>query len=115
MNITQIDNNLQTLFKSFNSATFIYDFLLAFGLPKASIKRLQSGGLNLSKVNGEIAWKKKLFFKEVESEELYTVIDAIKSTNTATKHDPRFIIVTDYKRLLAIDTKTQDSLDIEIL
>ena len=115
MNITQIDNNLQTLIKSFNSATFIYDFLLAFGMPKASIKRLQAGGLNLSKVNGEIAWKKKLFFKEVESKELYTVIDAIKSNSIATKHDPRFIIVTDYKRLLAIDTKTQDSLDIDIL
>jgi hypothetical protein len=39
MNITQIDNNLQTLIKSFKSSTFIYDFLLAFGLPKASIKR----------------------------------------------------------------------------
>lgn len=115
MNITQIDTNLQTLIKSFKSSTFIYDFLLAFGLPKASIKRLQAGGLNLSKVNGEIAWKKKLFFKEVETKELYTVIDAIKSNNSATKHDPRFIIVTDYKRLLAIDTKTQDSLDIEIL
>ena len=115
MNITQIDNNLQTLVKSFNSASFIYDFLLAFGFPKASIKRLQIGGLNLSKVNGEIAWKKKLFFKEVETEELYTVIDAIKSNSTATKHDPRFIIVTDYKRLLAIDKKTQDSLDIDIL
>jgi hypothetical protein len=76
---------------------------------------LQAGGLNLSKVNGEIAWKKKLFFKEVETKELYTVIDAIKSNNSATKHDPRFIIVTDYKRLLAIDTKTQDSLDIDIL
>jgi len=115
MNITQIDNNLQNLVKSYNSASFIYDLLLAFGFPKASIKRLQSGGLNLSKVNGEIAWKKKLFFKEVDSDELYTVIDAIKSSNTATKHDPRFIIVTDYIRLLAIDTKTQDSLDIEIL
>lgn len=115
MNITQIDNNLQNLVKTYNQASFIYDLLLAFGFPKASIKRLQSGGLNLSKVNGEIAWKKKLFFKEVDSDELYTVIDAIKSSNTATKHDPRFIIVTDYKRLLAIDTKTQDSLDIEIL
>ena len=115
MNITQIDNNLQNLVKTYNQASFIYDLLLAFGFPKASIKRLQSGGLNLSKVNGEITWKKKLFFKEVESEELYTVIDAVKSSNTATKHDPRFIIVTDHKRLLAIDTKTQDSLDIEIL
>lgn len=115
MNLTQIDNNIQKLVKEFNQLTFIYDLLLAYGMPKASIKRLQTGGLNLSKVNGEIAWKKKLFFKEVESEELYTVIDSIKSNNSATKHDPRFIIVTDYKRLLAIDTKTQDSLDIEIL
>lgn len=39
MNITQIGNNLQTLKKSFKSSTFIYDFLLAFVLPKASIKR----------------------------------------------------------------------------
>ena len=115
MNLTQIDNNIQKLVKDFNQLTFIYDLLLAYGMPKASIKRLQTGGLNLSKVNGEIAWKKKLFFKEVESEKLYSVIDAIKSSNTAIKHDPRFIIVTDYKRLLAIDTKTQDSLDIEIL
>lgn len=115
MNITQIDNNLHKLIKSFKSSTFIYDLLLAYGMPKASIKRLQAGGLNLSKVSGEIAWKKKLFFKEVETKELYSVIDVIKSSNTATKHDPRFIIVTDYKRLLAIDTKTQDSLDVEIL
>ena len=115
MNSTQIENNLQKLLKSFNQFTFIYDLLLAYGFPKASIKRLQTGGLNLSKVSGEIDWKKKLFFKEVESEELYTVIEAIKSSATATKHDPRFVIVTDYKRLLARDTKTQDSLDIDIV
>ena len=51
MNITQIDNNLHKLIKSFKSSTFIYDLLLAYGMPKASIKRLQTGGLNLSKVN----------------------------------------------------------------
>lgn len=115
MNIAQIENNLQKLIKSLDENTFIYDLLLAYGFPKASIKRLQQGGLNLSKVNGEIDWKKKLFFKEVESDELYTIIDAIKSSKNATKHDPRFVIVTDYKKLLAIDTKTSDSLDIEIL
>ncbi|MFN5183531.1 MAG: class I SAM-dependent DNA methyltransferase [Bacteroidota bacterium] len=115
MNLTQIDNNIQKLVKDFNQSNFIYELLLAYGMPKASIKRLQTGGLNLSKVNGEIAWKKKLFFKEVESEELYSVIDTIKNNSASIKHDPRFIIVTDYKRLLAIDTKTQDSLDIEIL
>ncbi len=115
MNYTQIENNVQKVIKEFNQFSFIYDLLLAYGFPKASIKRLQTGTLNMSGVSGEIAWKKKLFFKEVESEELYSVIDAIKSSNAATKHDPRFVIVTDYKRLLAIDSKTQDSLDIELL
>jgi len=64
MNIAQIEKNLQKLMKSFDKDSFIYDLLLAYGLPKASITRLQKGNLNLSKNEGEIAWKKKLFFKE---------------------------------------------------
>ncbi|HEM6988861.1 TPA: hypothetical protein U2K21_003182, partial [Legionella pneumophila] len=30
------------------------------------------------------------------------------------RHDPRFIIVTNYKELLAIDTKTKETLDIDV-
>jgi len=63
MNITQIENNLQKLMNRFNKETFIYDLLLAYGLPKASITRLKKGDLNLSKVEGEICWKKKVFFR----------------------------------------------------
>ncbi len=112
MNIAQIEANLQKLTKSFNEDSFIYDLLLAYGQPKASIKRLQQGGLNLSKIEGEIVWKKKLFFKSVKGEDLHGVIDAIKSADKALKQDPRFIIVTDFKTLLAIDRKTTDTLDI---
>ena len=53
MNIAQIENNLQLLVNSFNEHTFIYELLLAYGQPKASIKRLQEGGLNLSKNSEE--------------------------------------------------------------
>jgi hypothetical protein len=63
MNIAQIEINLQKLIATFNKETFIYDLLLAYNLPKASITRLKKGNLNLSKVQGEISWKKKLFFK----------------------------------------------------
>ena len=62
MNITQIEDSLKTIIKSLNKESFIYEFLLAYGLPKASITRLQKGNLNLSKVDGEVSWKKKLFF-----------------------------------------------------
>jgi len=111
MNIAQIENNLQKLIKSFSKNTFIYDLLLAYGLPKASITRLKKGNLNLSKVDGEISWKKKVFFKEVFEEDLHVTISALAND---LKHDQRFVIVTDYETFLAIDTKTQDKLDIEL-
>ena len=38
MNIAQIENNLQQLVKTFNKESFIYDLLLAYGQPKATIK-----------------------------------------------------------------------------
>ncbi len=114
MNIAQIENNLQLLVKSFKKESFIYDLLLAYGQPKATIKRIKDGGLNLSKVEGEISWKKKLFYKSTNSVDLHELIANLKETNLAIKHDPRFIIVTDYKSLLAVDTKTQDTLDITI-
>lgn len=114
MNIAQIENNLQQLVQSVKKKSFIYDLLLAYGQPKASITRLQKGGLNLSKIPGEIAWKKKLFFKEINGEDLHDVIDNVATNERAIKHDPRFLIVTDYETLLAVDRKTTDTLDIPI-
>jgi type I restriction-modification system DNA methylase subunit len=115
MNIAQIENNLQQLIKSFKKETFIYDLLLAYDTPKSTITRLQKGGLNLSKIEGEIAWKKKLFFKSAFDENPQNLFDLVRKNDRAKKHNPRFIIVTDYKTLLAYDTKTQDTLDIPIL
>jgi hypothetical protein len=111
MNIAQIEINLQKLIATFNKGNFIYELLLAYGLPKASITRLKKGNLNLSKVDGEISWKKKLFFKEEYSKDLHLSISEISKE---IKHNERFVIVTDYKILLAVDTKTKDKLDCEI-
>jgi hypothetical protein len=62
MNIAEIENKIQATLSAFNQETFIYDLLLAYGHPRASITRLQQGGLNLAKTPGEISWKKKLHF-----------------------------------------------------
>lgn len=110
MNIAQIESNLQNILANYTNETFIYELLLAYGLPKASITRLQKGNLNLSTIEGEISWKKKLFFKPVFNQDLHLAISEIKST---LKQEQRFVIVTDFKILLAIDTKTADSLDID--
>ena len=65
MNIAQIEINMQKLVKTFSRKTFIYELLLAYGLPKASITRLRKGNLNLSKVEGEVSWKKKVLFRKI--------------------------------------------------
>jgi hypothetical protein len=112
MNIAQIEQNIQDLIKDYTQESFIYDFLLAYGLPKASITRLQKGNLNLSKVAGEVSWKKKVFFKPVDNEDLHITITNIRQQLT---QDQRFVIVTDFKSILAIDTKIGDTLDIDLL
>jgi len=111
MNISQIEKGLSKLIKNFDEETFIYDLLLAYNLPKATITRLQKGTANLSKVDGEVSLKTKLFFKEVFNEDLHL---SITKLSKEIKHNQRFVIVTDYKTLLAKDTKMNVTLDIHI-
>lgn len=111
MNSAEIEKKLQELIENFNKETFIYDLLLVYNLPKATITRLKKGTANLSKKEGEISLKKKLFFKEEYSEDLHLTITQIAKE---IKHKQRFVIVTDYKTFLAIDTKTGAGLDIPL-
>lgn len=111
MSVSQIQENLDNLIKNFNKDSFIYNLLLAYNLPKATVTRLQKGTANLSNVDGEVSLKKKLFFKEIYNEDLHL---SITSLSRAIKHDQRFVIVTDYKTLLAKDTKMNITLDIHL-
>ncbi len=114
MNIAQIEENVQKLLKPLNNETFIYDLLQAYGKPKASIGRLKNGTYNLSKNKNEVLWKKQLFFVSTDNENLLSLIDDVRKNDPIIRHQPRFIVVTNFKTLLAVDTKTQDTLDIEI-
>jgi hypothetical protein len=115
MNITQIESNVTELIKQFSQDSFVYEFLASYGLPKSSISRLKNGGLNLSKSQGEVIWKKKIFFKVELNLDLNELFTELKNNKTSFKHDPRFLILTDFKILLALDTKTKDTIDISIL
>ncbi len=64
MNIEKLEDNIQSFVTNLAEKTFIYDLLLAYEQPKSSITRFKKGDYNLSKIPGEILWKKKLFFKK---------------------------------------------------
>jgi len=111
MKSTEIEEKVKTLFQNFDRENFIYDLLRAYGISKTSITRLQKGDFNLSKNEGEILYKKKLLFKETDSEQLLAIIDDL-SKGENLKHNPRFVVVTNYKELVAKDTRTGKNLDI---
>lgn len=157
MSISQVEELVQQVVKNFTPETFIYELLAAYGKPRSSITRLQKGNLNLSKVPGEIVWKKNLLFRSITAPDLYSnsnpentpvkhsliadshsseitglytldllktkptsdtdlhvVIDRLRKSEEITKYNLRFIIVTDYKTFLSVDTKTKDTLDIQL-
>lgn len=115
MNFNKIVSELKNISSKIIKENFIYDFLLAFGLPKSSINRLKKGDYNQSKKDGEIIWTKKIYFKAVlENEDVHDLIDEISKNTLIEKQKIRFIIVTDFKTFLSKDIKTNDTLDIEI-
>lgn len=93
---------------------FIYGLLAAYGKPKSSIARLKSGATNQSKDGSVVSWRKVVYFQVAAKGELLYTIDTLKNDAMVLKAFPRFIVVTDLVNLLAVDTKTQETLDIEI-
>ena len=114
MNIEQVKSGISTLLENFNKEEFIFDLLLAYGLPKSTITLLKKGRHNLSKQNGRIILKRKVFLQEETNADLHVTIDTLRKDPATNRYSPRFLIVTDYTTLLATDTKTNENLDIPI-
>tara|TARA_R110002072_G_scaffold234192_2_gene391774 strand:+ start:8970 stop:11678 length:2709 start_codon:yes stop_codon:yes gene_type:complete len=112
MKSSEIKHNVQNLIDNFSKDEFVFDLLVAYGISKTSVTRLKKGDYNLSKVDGEILYKKKIFFKVEATDKLLSSIDTITKEERILKHKPRFAIVTDYKQIVAKDLKTGRPLDI---
>lgn len=115
INIRQIENNVKAVVENSDETNFIYDFLLAYGLPKATIKRQQlatQAQFTLFEADG-VSFKKKVYFRVDKKNELPLLISKLANENgpVVKSTHPRFVIATDFKRFMAIDTKTKDSLD----
>ncbi|MCS7474846.1 class I SAM-dependent DNA methyltransferase [Myroides odoratimimus] len=105
MKKTEIQQRLQDISTNFDKENFIYDFLLSFGLSKTTITRLKKGDYNLSKNEGELFYKGKIFFKSLTEGSLIDTIDELSKDDKILRQKPRFIVVTDFERFFATDTK----------
>jgi type II restriction/modification system DNA methylase subunit YeeA len=116
MQSNEIKHNVQNLIDNFSKEEFVFDLLVAYGISKTSVTRLKKGDYNLSanKADGEILYKKKIFFKVEASDKLLSSIEDTSKDVRILKHKPRFAILTDYKQLVAKDLKVGKNLDIKL-
>jgi hypothetical protein len=114
MNSHEIEHNVKQIFGRFSKDEFLFDLLLAYGISKTSITRLKNGDFNLSKTDGEILYKKKVFFKQEKADKLLSSIETVAKDERISKHQPRFAIVTDFTNLVAKDLKLGKNLDIPL-
>lgn len=114
MKSTEIKHNVQNLIDNFSKEEFVFDLLVAYGISKTSVTRLKKGDYNLSKVDGELLYKKKIFFKVEASDKLLSSIEDVSKEERIVKHQPRFAILTDFKQLVAKDLKLGKNLDIKL-
>ena len=110
--LIELEDKIIELIENLEKDKFIFNFLSLYDFPKATITKLEKGVNNVSKNKNEIHLKAKLFFRKVEDDILKNYTE-IENDLAEIKAKPRYIIVTDFKKFLAKDTKTQESLDID--
>ena len=111
-----IIQSLENLVSDLDQNEFIFSFLDAYGFPKSTITRLRKEGdsRNVAE-NGDIGLRKQLYFRAVDQgEDLNAQLDALCESSVVARNDIRFVLVTDFKNLLAVDLKADERLDIEI-
>ncbi len=114
MTSKETEQHLENLVQNLNPSEFIYDFLLAFGFPKASVSRLKKGDFNRSKVAGEILYKGKIFFKEGQTGNMLFEVEELSKDSRILKENPRIIFLTDYENVVAKDLRTKVNREFQI-
>lgn len=113
MAITEYEDKIKDIVENLDKEEFIFEFLSVYSkIAKSTITKLRKGTNNLSKEPGEYHLKNKLYFKQVSGDTLQAFTDLVSKISQQNVN-PRYIVVTDFKNLIARDTKTQETIDID--
>ncbi|MGG3963071.1 class I SAM-dependent DNA methyltransferase [Heyndrickxia faecalis] len=112
MAIIDLEDKMVEIVNRKDHSDFLYELLDVYDIPKATITRLKKGNQNLTKRAGEVHLKNKVWFKEARKGKLFDGFVEVEQQVTDLSAKPRYILVTDFEGILAKDTKTQETIDI---
>lgn len=99
-----------------DTGEFIFAFLEAYGFPQATITQVRNGGqrnVSSHKEAGHVALKNWLYFMPVSlGESVHEALAALADEEEPVRHKCRFLVVTDFQEITAIDTKADERLEV---
>ena len=114
--MARTQEQIETILKTLSpNPELIYDVLIAYGFPKATVTRVKSGDYNQSKAPGQIIWKKQLCYQEVLPGTSLSALQDMRASKAIMKHRPRFLVVSDGNNWSALDTKDEETREFPIV
>jgi hypothetical protein len=108
-NVSEIANRAQY------DKDVLYELLAAYGRAASAITKLREGVLNLAEdQENEVLQRGVVFFKHVHASKILTAIESMKKDPLVVRYNPRYLIVTDYSEVAAMDTKKGTTLNIKL-
>ncbi len=113
--MARTQEQIETILKTLSpNPELIYDVLIAYGFPKATVTRIKSGDYNQSKEPGQIIWKKQLCYQEVLPGTSLSALQDMRASKAIMRHRPRFLVVSDGDNWSALDTKDEETREFPI-
>lgn len=111
LNHGKLMEDLERLSSQPDTDQFIFDFLRAYQTPSATLTRLMQGGdRNVGEQPGDVGVRQKLYFRPV-TDDPYSAAEALLQEDAISRHKIRFVIVTDFKDLVAYDLGVGDRIE----
>ncbi|MDB2468549.1 lactate dehydrogenase [Alphaproteobacteria bacterium] len=111
MNAVEIEQAISELAEQpFDTAEFVFQFLIAFGNPETTIKRLRAGNNNKSDIPNGVLQRTNIHIATCGVGEVNSTIAALKASPETTKAKAKFILATDGDEFQAEDLNSGETI-----
>jgi hypothetical protein len=76
----EIEESIKKITEALDKDNFPYEFLASYKISQSMITRLKNKSLNLSKIEGDVLYKNKFFFRSI-NDNIYNTFQAVKKTH----------------------------------
>lgn len=117
LNQAKIIKGLENLSKNLDQDSFFFDFLKVFGFSQSTIQKLAKNdrSRNIGIQDDDYGLTKQIYFRSIKrNQNARAELDELLKETVIKTQKVRFVIVTNFKTLVAFDARVEDSIEIDI-